>query len=269
MAFRQRRELLQQVGADIRGVADKVLPLDDPDGRERRRAGDRMPRVRVAVRDEAFGRRKVERVGNAGADRRGAQRHVAGCQALGKTQHVRPDPPAARAEQAAAAPETGDHLVGDQQHVVHVAHLAHERPVVRGRHDHPARPLYGLGDERRDIARTLRANLPVQDIGADAAQFLGVFGPRIAVRKRVGDLRAPRQERMIGLSKGGHSVQRRASEMHPVVPVLQGNEPGLRRLPARVPELARELQRRLHRIRPPQREEDLPHALGLEQRPDA
>ena len=269
MALRQRLESLQQVGADIRGIVHEILPFDDPERRERGRAGQRMARVGVAVRDEPCGRGDVERFGNAGADRGRAQRHITGRQALGETGHVGFHPPAAGAEQAAAAPEPGDHLVGDQQHVVRVADFPHQRPVIRRRHDDAARPLYGLGDERGDILRAQRPDLPVQDVGAYPAELLGVIRPGIPVRKRVGDLRAPRQERMVGLLERRHPVQRRPPEMHPVIPALKRNEPRLRRLPARPPELARQLERRLHGIRSPQREEDLAHVLGLEQRLDA
>ena len=53
-------------------------------------------------------------------------------------------------EPGAAAPEAGDHLVGDEEHAALAADPLHLLEVALGRREHAARADHGLAEERGD-----------------------------------------------------------------------------------------------------------------------
>ena len=63
------------------------------------------------------------------------------------------------------APETGDDLVGDEQHLVLVADFPHPTEVVVLRDDHAARALHGLSDEHRDRVGAFAQNRLLELVG--------------------------------------------------------------------------------------------------------
>lgn len=73
--------------------------------------------------------------------------------ALGEGDDVGLETVEAAGEPLPRATEARDHLVDDREHVVLAADLLHSRPVVGGRHQHPARARDGLADEGGDGLR--------------------------------------------------------------------------------------------------------------------
>ena len=55
------------------------------------------------------------------------------------------------ANHVARAPEAGDHLVEDEQHLALAADLLHAVEVALGRDQHAAGADHGLGEERGDV----------------------------------------------------------------------------------------------------------------------
>lgn len=159
--------------------------------------------------------------------------------------------------------ETRHDFVGDQQHAVAVADFAHERPVVRGRHDHAARTLNRLGDERGDRVGALEQDLALEQLRADAAERFGILRKRIAIEPRRLDVKAAGQVRLVVAPEHRVAVHRRAAEMRAVVALLQRNEFRAVGLPAHLPVLARDLQRGLDRVRSARAVQHAAHALGL------
>ena len=100
-----------------------------------------------------------ERLGDpVGRDHR-AHRRVRAGEPLGGRDHVRLVAVALGAEPLAEAAPGADHLVGDQQHVVLVADLAHALEVALGRREAAAGVLHRLEDHRGDRVRALELDL--------------------------------------------------------------------------------------------------------------
>ena len=84
-------------------------------------------------------------------------------------------------EPLAGAAEAGDHLVGDQQHLVAVADLAQAGEVVVGRRVDAARALDRLGDHRGDRVRTF-----LLDRGHDVVDHqIAAVDPTAAGRRHI------------------------------------------------------------------------------------
>ena len=144
---------------------DETLGLEHVDVRERDRARGGMARVRVAVAQELRSALPPERLGDAAARDDGAERYVAGRDALRDRDQVRTDAEALAAEPLAEAPEARDHLVGDQQdlfalqisatrsgnQVAAAARLPHRRRARRRRR--PRARRRGLRSSRRERRR--------------------------------------------------------------------------------------------------------------------
>ena len=94
----------------------------------------------------------------AGADRR-PQRQIAPRQTLGHRHDVGRDPVACQRAPRTGAPGAAHHLVGDHQHAVTAANLAHLGSIaVRCRHAAPRRPDHRLKDEGRHRFGARRQN---------------------------------------------------------------------------------------------------------------
>src|SRR5204862_4367263 len=129
--LRHRRmsgERLEQLGEQLdlrREALERALLLEDVERGKRRRAGQRVARVGVAVEE---GLELLELAEKALVDllRRqgGGQRQVAAGDALGQAEQVGRDVLLLAGEHRAGAAEAGGHLVEDEQDVVAVAELA-------------------------------------------------------------------------------------------------------------------------------------------------
>ena len=76
----------------------------------------------------------AEELGDPVVDQHRAERRVAAADRLAAGDHVRRDAPVADGEGLAGAAVAGQHLVGNEQHAVAVAYLAHALVVVLVRH---------------------------------------------------------------------------------------------------------------------------------------
>ena len=118
-------------------------------------------------------------------------------------------------------PKAGDHFIGNQQHAVFVTDLPDQGPVIVRRHDHAAGALHRFGDKRRDRVRSLVHNFPLQQVGADLSQFLGIFRVGIAVQPGAVNLETTRQDRLVHGTQVHLAADGGAAEMDPVVALFQ------------------------------------------------
>ena len=109
-----------------------------------------------------------------------AHRGVRGGQALRRGDDVRHHVEALDAEVVAEPAPGADHLVGDQQHVVLVADLAHALPVAVLRHEAAARVLHRLEDHRGHGLRALELDHVLDLVGGP--ERVAVLGPAVLVR---------------------------------------------------------------------------------------
>jgi hypothetical protein len=111
-----------------------------------------------------------------------AHRRVAGGEPLRDGHQVRLTGFGFAREQRAGAAEARDHLVGDEQDAEAPARVAHRLQPARRRHDHAARALDRLAEERGDVVGAERRDLRLErgDRGGD--QRLRVVAERMAVR---------------------------------------------------------------------------------------
>src|SRR5262249_28729327 len=129
--------------------------------------------------------------------------------------------PQPRAEHVANAAEARHHLIRDQQYAVTVADLAHERPVVRWRHDHTTRTLDRLGDERPHGVPALEDGLRPERGGRDSPELFGILRIRVAIQPGGVDVEASREQRLVGATEGRIAVHAGAAEMRAVVALAE------------------------------------------------
>ena len=132
---------------------DRPLALEGVEAGERRRAGERVAGIGVAVEEGAvlLGRAEEALVDPLRRQGRG-QRQVAAGQSLREAEQVRRDALLLAGEHRPGAAEAGRHLVADQQHAEAVAQLARSAQVARGVDQHPGCALdQRLDDHRGDL----------------------------------------------------------------------------------------------------------------------
>ena len=194
----------------------------------------------------------ADRVGNANP----AERHVAARDAFGELHDVRLDAVVLQAEPSTRAAEPGDHLVGNQQHVVSRADLTDAREVVRRRDDDTSRPLHRFGDERRHRFRTRVEDGFLEFVGRGHAET----DPRIRADEaiRVGrvDVQEARRARLEHRPEGREAGRAHRGEREPVIGALPRDDLDLLRLAERLPVEPRGLERRLGGFGPAAREEE-------------
>ena len=139
------------VRAEHAGVLEDPFLLEDRDGGDGRRAGQRMPRIREPTGVGAL----LERVGDGLADDDAAQRHVARVDALGEADEVGGHVPVVDGEPFAAAPEAGHDLVADHHDAVLVAQVPHALEVAGRRHQDAVGADDGLEHDGGDGVRAL------------------------------------------------------------------------------------------------------------------
>ncbi len=249
---------LALLGAD---VAAEVLALEDVEVGHRDRCGDR-----VAGESEAVGEGGGplhERLGDlVGGDHR-AHRRVGRGEPLGDRNQVRGVAEAFAAEVVAEPAPGADHLVGDHQHVVAIADLAHPLEVAVGRDEAAAGVLHRLEDHRRHRLRPLEDD-PLLD-RVSRPEFVALLGPAVDVR--VGDVATARRQRLELGSQVGDAGGRERPQRGAVVGDLAGDHLVLLAFAERPVVVAGELQRRLDRLRAAGGEEDAVE-VGRRQRGD-
>ena len=109
--------------------------------------------------------------------------------------------------------------------------------------------------------RALVQDLPLQQVGADLAQFFRIIGIGVAVQPGGIDLETAGQHRFVHGTKKHLAADGGAAEVHSVVALFQRDEFCALRLAGQFPVLARQLQRGFVRIRTPGAEEGPLHVL--------
>ena len=161
-------------------VAADVLALEHVEVGHRHGGGHR-----VAGEGEAVGERLValhERRGDPVGGDHPAHRHIGGGERLGDGHDVGLVAVALAAEPVAEPAPGADHLVGDQQHVVAVADLAHALEVAVLRRDAAAGVLERLEDHRGDGVGVLVEDLLLDLVGRP--ERIAIGRPPVAVRVR-------------------------------------------------------------------------------------
>ena len=170
---------LQRVRADVRGVFDEVLALNDLQCRQRR--GGRHRILLVCVVAERIGAGDVE------LDTREARRNRqhAAAQRFAEHQDVGRGAIVFGSEEAPRLAQAGGDFIEDEQRAAVIAGLAHRLPIARWRNEgHGARRL---GDHRGDVAFALEhvAHHARATQFADLQVGLSVGVHRVAVRAAV------------------------------------------------------------------------------------
>ena len=257
----ERAQRLGEVGRQGAHVLQHAVALEDLHVLERDRRGDRVAAERDAVAEDraALDDRRDDRLGGD----HGAHRRVGRRQALGQGHQVGRDALAAGGDPLAQAPAAADDLVGHQQRAVLVGQRAQALPVAGRGDEAAAGVLHGLGDDQRDLVGAGGEDR-VLDLGQQhGAERRGV-GDRAAAGAAehvgvgdVGDVDRRAAERLL---EALHAGERQRAERDAVVGDVAGDRLGALRLADREEVLARELPRRLDRLRAAAGEEDAVHA---------
>ena len=145
-----RRRASRRSPSDGRAL-DQLLGLDHAQHRVRGRAGQRAAAEGGAVVAERDGR------GDGLAGEEGGDREAA-AEPLAERHHVRNHALVLEREHPPGAPDSGLHLVEDQQRAGGVAEAAQRREIAGRRHVHAALALDRLDDEGRAVARRSRSS---------------------------------------------------------------------------------------------------------------
>ena len=165
------------------------------------------------------------------------------------------------AAEVVAEPAPGaDHLVGDHQHVVAVADLAHPLEVAVGRDEAAAGVLDRLEDHRGDRLGPLEDDPLLDRVGRP--ERVAVLGPAVDVG--VGDVAAARRQRLELAAQLGDAGRRERPQRGAVVGDLAGDRLVLLAFAVHAVVVAGELQRRLDRLRAAGGEEDAVEVAGGE-----
>ncbi len=231
-------------------VPAEVLALEDVEVGEGDGGGDR-----VAGEGEAVGEgggALHERCRHLVGSDHAAHRRVGRGQPLRHRDHVGDVAEAFAAEVVAEPAPGADHLVGDHQHVVLVADLAHPLEVAVGRDETAAGVLDRLEDHGGDRLRSLEDD-PLLDRVRRPGR-LALLGPAVDVG--VGDVAAARGERFELSPQLGDPGRRERPQRGAVVGDLAGDHLVLLTFAMHAVVVAGQLQRRLDRLATAGGEED-------------
>ena len=171
---------------------------------------------------------------------------------------------ALRAEHRAQPPRRADDLLGDEQHAVLVADLAHAPEVAIGRGEASARVLQRFEHHRRDGLRSFEHDRLFDRVRGERHERVLVLGERVPVGVGVGDVHPARRQGLERRAEAGDARRRHRAHRRTVIRRLPGDDLVALRLADRSEVLARQLPRRLHRLRPTGREEDAVEIAGRE-----
>ena len=197
------------------------------------------------------------------ADDHAAHRHVGRGQGLRDGDDVRLVAVALAAEVVAEAAPGADHLVRDQQDVIAVTDLPHALEVALLRRDAAAGVLQRLEDHGAHRLRALEED-PLLDL-VRGPERIAVLGPAIAVRVR--NVNPARSEGLELAAKRRDAGGAEGAEGGAVVRDLARDQLGLQGVSPGAVVAARQLDRRLDRLRAAVAEED-PVQVARRQRGD-
>src|SRR3954451_4326288 len=248
-----RKVLLQALehGAELALVlahpAAEIILLEDVEVGHRHRGGHRMAAEREPVGEHA--RARGEGLEDLVRGDHGSHRRVRRGDALRGGDQVRLVAVALAAEVVADASPGADHLVGDEEHAVLVADLAHALEVALRRREAATRVLHRLEDHRRHRVRSLELD-PLGDL-------LGGIEPLgVAVAVGVGHVGAAYRQRLEHAADGADPGGDERAHRGAVVRGLARDDLVAAALPTGAVVLAAQLDRALHGLRAAGGEED-------------
>ena len=214
--------------AACRGVGNDIKAPCLGNGGKRGGSADRMPGIGIAMTDGSLATAVgLKHGGNAFVDQRCAEREIAACDRLGYAHHVGLHAPQARTTPGACAPETGDHLISDQQDAVPVADLADRRHEAGMRRDHPACPKDWLHDKGGNGAGALEVDFIHKRGDTFGGQRLGVgFVERVAVGVGRRNVETAGEKRLVLGAEIGIAIDTRTAEMRAVIALFQAEKLG-------------------------------------------
>ena len=167
------------VVAEVAGVGEHTLVLEDADARHGRRARQRVPRVGEPAGEHP----SVVGVGDVGGDHDAAERDVAGVDALREGDEVGLGVPVLPGEPLTGTTETGHHLIGDPHDAELVAHGAQALEVARRRDEDAVGADDRFEEDRRDLVGALDEDRVAQMLQCPLSFLFGRVGvERRAVR---------------------------------------------------------------------------------------
>ncbi len=176
-----------------------------------------MPRVGVGVHPLVLGLHFVHGLLDRLRDHDAAERKIARRHALGEGDDVGQHVPVLEREPLAGAAETGDDLVRDEEHVVLVADLPHQREVVVGGVEHPAPAVDRLGDEGGHRVRTLAHDGLFQEARGGLPRGLSRLGALLTVRITSWNMHEARHAGLEHLPVGRHAGRAHRLQRHAVI----------------------------------------------------
>ena len=192
-------------------------------------------------------------------DHDAAERQIARRDALGEGDDVGQHVPVLEREPLAGPAEAGDDLVGDEEHVVLVADLPHQREVVVGRVEHAAPAVDRLGDEGGHRVRTLAHDGLFQEARGGLPRGLSRLGALLTVRITSWNMHEARHAGLEHLPVGRHAGRAHRLQRHAVIGERARDDLHLVGLALGLPVEPRGLERGLVGLRAPRGEEDPLH----------
>ena len=247
------RQVQQAVqGAAERGlvrlhVLQDVLALEDVEVGQRHGAADRVPGEGEPVQE---GRPRLqEGLHEAVRGDHRPERRIPRGQALGHRDDVGLVVVAQRPEPVAEAPEGADDLVGDEEHAVAVADLAHALEVPRRWREAAAGVLHRLEEDRGHGVGALPLNGPLYFVGGPLPERNLVVGEELGpVEVGVGHLDGAGHERLERCAQLRDARDGQRAHGRAVVGDGAADDLGALRLPLDAEVLTRQLPGRLHRL---------------------
>ena len=152
--------------------------MENVDVRERHRAADRAGTVGTGVRPHGFP--LLEHPGDLVVDADAAAGEVARRDHPGELGDIRLHSPVLEPKALSGATGGGNHLLGDEKHLILVADLAAARKLVIGRYGDATRALNRLRQEHGHVLGTLPQNGLLQFVGSGDS-LAGARGRRVTI----------------------------------------------------------------------------------------
>lgn len=188
-----------------------------------------------------------------------ADRLIPGAQPLGDNGYVGDDALLLTGEQRSRSSHPRHHFVENHKHAVPVANFADAPEVARDRrYRAKGRSDDGLRDEGRNRLGAKTPDGPIEIVRDPlAVSVLGFAVLTLAIRLARRDLRRRHEDRIVDLPARGVPPDTERAERVAVIAVAAGDETVPLRLSGFDEILARDLERRLHRLRPTADEVDV------------
>ena len=219
---------LLPIGLQVPGAREQVIGLVNIEGRQRRRTGQGVARIGMAVKQ--FYRRLGtihESIMYALADKHRAHGDGGIGDPLGRGHDIGKDAEAFGGETRTKPPESGDHLIEDQEDAMGVADFPQPFEIAHRRDQRAGRPGHGLDDDGGDGGGTVEPNQTREVIGQMGTP-LGLTAGKGVVLEIMGmaqmiDARKPGPELPAVIADTAH---RHAGKVDPVISALPADEAG-------------------------------------------